>query len=174
MMKKAILSLSVAAILLTSSCGSDDSTAAVVNELLFDGTSLEGASGIVVDIGATDDHYTQLFAISDGDMNYNGSTGSFQFQTSSKFFLSLGAASLGNSQFSTGTFEYRQLASSVPDVSHFYSGTFVDIDNSQTLSVTGGTITISGSSPNYTLQFDLTLTGGKKLTGAYVGTFETL
>lgn len=170
-MKNFIFFLSILAISLISSCGSDDAED-IINELLFDGTTLVGENGIAVDLGDSESHYEFSFAISDGDINYTASSGSFQFSTSSKFFLSFGAASLGTDQFGTGTFQFRSSVDATPDDNFFFSGTFIDIENSSTLSVTDGTITISGTSPNFTLQFDLTLTGGKKLTGAFVGTFE--
>ncbi len=154
-----------------SSCGSDDSTEMVVNELFFDGTSFIGGNAIAVDVGRAEDHYEFSFAISDGDINYNSSSGSFQFSTSSQFFLSFGAAASGD-QFSTGEFEFRSVIDQAPDGNFFFSGTFVDIENSSTLSATGGTVTITGTSPNYTMVFDVTFTGGRNLTGAFVGTFE--
>lgn len=175
-MKKILILLSIVSLAVVSSCGSDDEVTdqLMVNELFFDGTSLVGENGISVDNGPSGDHYEHAFAISDGDINYNQSSGSFQFLTSSKFILSFGAASLGNSQFSAGVFEFRPLASSVPDTNYFFDATFIDIDNSSTLSVTSGTLTVSGESPNWSLGLDLTLTGGKKVTGAFIGTFEVL
>lgn len=170
-MKKLLFLLSITSIIVLSSCGSDDSTA-LVNELFFDGTSLMGENGIAVDVGSSDQHYEFDFGISDGDLAYNSSSGSFQFSTSSSFVVTFGAASFGSNQFNTGTFEFRSVIDDVPENSYFFSGTFIDIENSMTLSVTDGTITISGSSPDYALEFDLILTGGKTLTGAFVGTFE--
>lgn len=171
-MKKIFLTLSIASLLIFSSCGNDDSTQDIINELFFDGTSLVGEEGIAVDRGQEENHYELSFAISDGNINYNASSGGFQFSTSSKFIFSFGARSLGSSQFSAGTFEFRSVIDAVPDANYFFSGVLVDIDNSNTHSVTDGTITISGSSPDYTLQFDVTFTDGKTLTGAFVGTFE--
>ena len=171
-MKNIFLTLSIASFLVFSSCGSDDSTQDIINELFFDGTSLVGMEGIAVDRGEDEDHYEFAFAISDGSMNYNASSGGFQFSTSSQFIFSFGAASLGSSQFSTGTFEFRSVIDAAPDGNYFFSGAFVDIENSSTHLVTNGTITISGSSPDYTLQFDVTFADGKTLTGAFVGTFE--
>ncbi len=170
MIKNLLCLLSISTIVLLSSCGSDD-TEDIINEILFDGETLVGENGIVVDLGDSEDHYEVTFAISDGDINYISSSGSFQFSTSADFYLLFGAASLGTDQFNTGTFQFRTVVDAVPDDNFFFSGSFKE-GGSPAINVTEGTITISGSSPNYTLQFDLTLTGDKKLTGAFVGTFE--
>ncbi len=153
-----------------SSCGSDD-TEEIINEILFDGKTLVGENGVAVDVGSSENHYEFTFAISDGDINHVSGSGSIQFSTSAEFYLLFGAASLGTNQFNTGTFQFKSVIDAVPDDNFFFSGSFKEGGNSQTLNVTDGTITISGTSPNYTLQFDLTLTGDKKLTGAFVGTF---
>ncbi len=171
-MKNFVLFLSIISVGLISSCGNDDDTEDIINEIIFDGTTLVGENGIAVDIGDSETHYEFNFAISDGDINYVASSESFQFSTSASFYFLFGAASLGTDQFKTGTFQFKSVIDAVPDDNFFFSTTFKEGGNSPTLSVTDGTITISGSSPNYTIQFDLTLTGGRSLTGAFVGTFE--
>lgn len=170
-MKKILLILSVTSIALFSSCGSDDTTEEIINEIIFDGTTLVGQNGIAVDVGTNENHYEFNFAISDGNIIYNSSSSSFQYSNSSEFIYSFGAAALGN-QFRTGIFEFRDVIDATPNGNFFFSGTFVDITNSDQFSVTDGTITISGTSPDYTLEFDLTLTGSRAMTGAFVGTFE--
>jgi hypothetical protein len=173
-MKNILLLLSIISIIGLSSCGKDEEGVTLTNELNFDGTILVGKNGLISDIGVetkTPNHYTYEFGISDGTLQLS-STGNFQFQTSSDFVLTFGASSLGTSKFNNGVFEFRSAASAVPNSNFFFDATFIDIDKNSQLSVTGGTVTISGTSPAYTVAVDLTLLGGKKVTGAFIGTFE--
>lgn len=173
-MKNFLFTLSIISIFALTSCGKDEGGVTLTNELNFDGTVLVGENGLISDIGVetkTPDHYTYEFGISDGALQLS-STGNFQFQTNADFALVFGASSLGTSQFNTGVFPFRSAASSVPNSNFFFDGTFIDINNNSQLSVTGGTVTISGSSPNYQVAVDLSLNGGKKVTGAFIGTFK--
>ena len=62
---------------------------------------------------------------------------------------------------------------------NFFSGSFLldenndkQLDDSDEIDVNGGTVTITGTQPNYTVIFDLTLENGKTVKGNYSGTFE--
>lgn len=143
------------------------------NEIIFDGTSYEGTDGLLVDVGVeaniAPDHYTRKFAIANGAVSYE-STGNFSISTSASFALIFGASSLGTGEFKTGEFQFRPSAGSVPDANFFFSGMFKA--NGVWTSINGGTMTISGTSPDYTVELDITLNGGKTVTGAFVGTFD--
>lgn len=172
-MKKLFLLVSVFSIVFFTSCGKDDGVS-LTNEIKYDGTVFVGENGLISNVGVetnTPDHYNYEFGISDGTLQLS-SSGNFQFQTSSDFVLIFGASSLGTTKFNTGVFEFRSSSSASPDSNFFFGATFIDIGNNAQLSVNGGTITISGTSPNYSVVLDLTLTGGKKLEGAFIGTFE--
>jgi hypothetical protein len=181
-MKNILLLLSIIFTFSMTSCGSDDSTTTpdeeelkLTNEFNFNGIVLVGENGLIKDVGVESkapDHYTYIIGISDGAIQISSTTGNHQYLTSSSFSLTFGASAFSTSGFKTGTYTYRAAASSLPDDNFVFDGTFKDYDNSQTLSMTGGKVTISGTSPSYSISTDLTFTGGRKLTGAFIGTFE--
>ena len=188
-MKKLPLFIAVFFMMFLLSCGEDDTVNQdddqeemeeeeeedVTNEIVFDGTTLIGTDGLIIDVGVESNiapnHYTRKFAISDKALSVN-SSGGFSFRTNAKFALVLGASSLGTNGFNTGDFQFRPSAGSVPDANFFFSSTFVDLDGVGQIAVNGGTISISGTSPDYTVKLDLTLNGGKTVEGAFVGTFD--
>lgn len=146
----------------------------VENGIIFDGTTYVGTDGLLVDVGVEADiapnHYTRKFAISDKVLSYNSSSGNFSVRTDASFALVFGASSLGTDEFKTGEFQFRPSAGSVPDDNFFFSAMFKA--NGTWTSVNGGTMKISGTSPDYTVELDITLNGGEEVTGAFVGTFD--
>ncbi len=162
-------------LLVLSSCGDDDDDDTqqdVVNELTVGGQAFTGTDGLIIDIGSIVTHYQYTIGISDASLDVSSSGNGFRFSTSSSFLISFGAASFEPDAFQTGEFSYLSSIDTVPLDNYFFSGTFTNVDTGTTLNITGGTITISGTSPNFTVQFDVDLQGGEKITGAYVGAFD--
>ncbi|MFK7953346.1 MAG: hypothetical protein AB8B73_10915 [Ekhidna sp.] len=183
-MKKLPLFIAVFFMITFLSCGEDDTVMQddeqeemeeedVTNEIIFDGTTFVGTDGLLIDVGVESNiapgHYTRKFAISDKAISVS-SSGGFSIRTNAEFALLFGASSLGTDGFKTGEFQFRPTAGSVPDANFFFSGIFKS--GSSQIAVNGGTISISGTSPDYTVKLDLTLNGGKTVKGAFVGTFD--
>ncbi len=183
-MKKILPLLLIVSAVIIVSCGKDEGGGADIdqmtldttnNQITFDGTTFSPSTGVIADFGTSvmPSHYQYSFGISDGHLVASADGKKFRFSTSNSFLLTFFAASKGMESFNAGTFEYAPVTSTVQE-NFFTLGTFRNIGTKQQSTVTDGTITISGTSPKLTLQFDLTLTGGKKLTGSFSGSFEVV
>ncbi|MEM9338276.1 MAG: hypothetical protein AAGA66_06070 [Bacteroidota bacterium] len=165
--------LLLASLFVLSSCGNDDDATPpnVPNEIVVGTQSFTGTEGLIIDIGSLGTHYQYTIGISDATLN-TSSAGGFLFSTTASFVVSFGAASFGPNQFQTGTFSFLSVIDTVPLDNYFFSGTFTNVDTGASSVMEGGTVTISGASPDFTMVFDVTLRNGEKITGAYVGSFQ--
>jgi hypothetical protein len=178
-MKKIVFPLSILILFSIASCKKDGESIPIkeekkeiilTHEFNLDGTVLIGQNGAISDFGLSKDslYYNYFFGISDAKvfLNNNGSLG---FLSTSKFWISFLTESYGSS-FSTGEYPFISDISSIP-LKKFIKHISV-VNKGKRLPVTGGTITILGGYPTYTIVADLTLEGGKKFTGDFTGKFD--
>lgn len=155
------------------SCNKDDGDDPVANQVTFDGTAYVLVDGLIYDYGSgspsrgTSTHYNYDFYISD-DQIVDGETG---VNATILIYAELFAA--GSTGFSTGTFTYtdRSMTGST-DGNNFFDYAQVVFPNGTIHMASSGTITVSGTEPNYSLDFNLNFPNSVKLTGSYTGTFE--
>lgn len=172
--------------LFTVSCSSDDdddtSTPALSNQFEYDTKRYDLKTGVYADLDLSDmfgmevsSHSSRVFILADADLLSSSAT----FSTE----LVLALFSPGTS-FTTGTFQYAsidnivQLAAQQNKYFFTQSGLLIDLnadgdsdDEGEELAITGGTIKVSGTQPNYTVECDLTLENGKSLKVQYSGAF---
>ncbi|WP_420576150.1 hypothetical protein [Ekhidna sp.] len=166
-MKQLLLSLSILSILIISSCGKDDGVSVSNQITIGDQTyDIEGAG--FLSVGDTDGISEGVFALSDANVSISGS--SFSISTSSDIRVIFNLASLGDGGLDSGDYSEGDVLS--PDAGKVFFIQLIQADGT-TYSVTGGKIKLSGSSPNFTVSFNLNLDGGDKLTGGFSGEFAT-
>jgi hypothetical protein len=102
----------------------------------------------------------------------------------------------GSTGFKAGTFEFTNWTEDITDLSNedmtmqefdtkYRNKAFIplgllvtDTDGDKNweeetgLEITGGTIKVSGTSPNFSTEYDLTLEGGKTVKGSFAGKFN--
>ena len=165
------------------------------NKIEYNGANYTIKKGFFQDGGAQDlvgeeeSHYNHNFFLTDGNVNLNND-GSLQNAGDAKIVIMTGLLSPGAASFKTGTFEYSNIvqdATTLPE-SEFDAkyrpryvmlmGTvIVDTDGDKNFEeetaqvVTGGTIKVSGTKPNYSTEYNLTLDGGKTLKGSFTGSY---
>jgi hypothetical protein len=141
-------------------------------------------------VGDDDSHYNQNFFLTDGNVTLK-EDGNFENPGDAKILFMAGLLSPGTTGFKTGTYEYSNifqdetlLSESAFDAKYrnrnvmLLSFIIADTDGDKNFeeedpqNVTGGTIKVSGTKPNYTLEYDLTLEGNKKLKGQYTGNYQ--
>ncbi|MEP5613788.1 MAG: hypothetical protein ABJP45_16160 [Cyclobacteriaceae bacterium] len=176
-------------LVVTSSCDSDDSTPLMeeeieeMSEIFFKGSTWLPTSGLVIDNGEIGNHYNLELGITDGNLvsQFGRISISTTMNSGSTFALAFFMSSFGTDQFSSGTFEFvNQWEVSQSEGNVFFSGEFIEMNNTQIVAMhplSGGTISISGTIPDLTLELDLELlqSGSPtplKLTGKYSGSFE--
>ncbi len=190
------LTLVLGAIVLFSSCSSDDSDDLGDNQITFDGKTYTMVGGVVEDYGAgspaddgtSDTHYNYDFTIADvAFQQTTDSDGDIEYRANDLTFgVYVELYSPTTASFAVGTFNFISDAQSDVlasiDGNYFFSsaeafiptGT-VDSDgdpNFDEFEATGGTVTVSGSGPTaFTITYDLQFAGGKTLTGTYNGSF---
>ena len=170
------------------SCSSDDDDNGSANAFTFDGISYTMVDGVVEDYGASapsisggdDSHYNFDFTISDDVMTPSGAY--FGSETTFAVYVELFAPS--TTEFQTGTFNYMDgETSDALDINgqFFFSAAEVIVVsgvvdgsvNGTEYQVTGGSVTVSGSSAtSYIVEYDLNIAGGKTLTGTYSAGFQ--
>ena len=169
-MRKAILLLSTVAFIFLVSCSKDD-PAPIVNEVTFDGEVYTTSGGLILDSGTQGGtHYNYNFYVTDGEISLNGNT--LEISASTNFYVYASLVSVGPDSFTPGNFEYTTSFQLI-DKNIFVAPVIYVRGESgfdSTLG-TGGTITVSGSGPNYTVTYDITF-GSKILKGTYSGTFD--
>ena len=166
----------------------------VKNEVEYNGTNYNLDQGLIVDYGAEslygddDTHYDYDFYVSDGDIENNGDEVE---EIQGSFAVFTECYSFGDAGFKTGTFTYvdssndgslsdNQLETKYKNKSVFGSAVYIDTNGNGILSdespirATGGTVKVSGSSPDYTIEYDLTLANGKTLKGRRTGSFSKI
>ncbi|WP_205503623.1 hypothetical protein [Rufibacter psychrotolerans] len=187
-MKKFTLSFRLLALLLSSvlvmSCGDDDEddVAPLTNQIEYDNTRYGADIALSIDFGpfgfieGTNTHYAQVFALLD----------TVTKTESTRAVLDMFLLSAGTSVFKTGTFTYADLseetdeeavAAKYRDQNIFILSAFLlDVNNDQELDedteafqVKSGTVTVSGTAPNYTIECDLLMQNDKGLKAHYSG-----
>jgi hypothetical protein len=145
------------------------------NLATLDGQSYALKKGLAFDYGAFEDshHNFDFFITDDADLSVNSE------QVNGKILIYLELFSAGEAGFKTGTFTYNS-SSNIDEQSFFsYADVSVDTNNDGILDfeeglmeVIGGSVTVSGSSPDFTISYDLLLPNNKNLLGSYSGTYE--
>jgi hypothetical protein len=166
-MKKFFI-LSFVALSFITSCGKDDGEIAVNNQITIGDNTYDVTNGAFIDLGEAEGLSEGAFAIADA--NITASSSSFSVGTSSTIRVIFNLASLGSGGLKPGTYSEGDVLGA--DAGSVFFITQIRADGT-TYSVDGGTIKLSGTSPNYTLIFDLNLDGGSSLTGGFSGTFVT-
>lgn len=173
---KAIVLLSFLTFVLAS-CSKDEEEAAApkTNFISLDGTEFSLSQGITFEYGgdATTGYNFDLIVASSGldfsDIDNNGITGKGE----AVYFELWSTSSTG---LETGSYSFNSGAK--PSVyTAFFVRTAYDASTDiadETYESATGTITINVDGSTYTIDFDLILTGGKKLTGNYKGSLTNL
>lgn len=167
-MKKILLSLSILSIILVTSCGGDDDDPVVTNQISVGDQTFDISSGGFIDLGEAEGTRQGAFALSDADISVT-TTPSFSIGTGSSFRIVFNLVALGSS-LSSGTYTEGDVLG--PDAGKVFFVSLVSAGGT-TYNVDSGSIEFSGTSPNFTMTFDITLDGGTKLTGGYSGEFST-
>lgn len=166
-MKKILLSLSILSIIIITSCGSDDAPA-VNNQITIGSQTFDITNGGFIDIGESEGTRQGVFALADADISISSGS-SFSIGTSSSFRIVFNLVALGTS-LEAGTYTEGDVLS--PDAGRVFFVTLLQADGT-TYTVGSGAVQFSGSSPNFTVSFDLTLNDGTKMTGGFSGAFAT-
>lgn len=173
-MKKLLYLAAALALLATASCKDDEGgPPPVTDAIMFDGKGYNGEKGLVFDYGDDGEYYNYDFMVADANITMEDLEAD---QIDATFLMYAELFSLGTESFRTGTF------TSGAGENLYYTNIqlIVDTNNDGMLSsedqlydVQNGDFTVAGGTgTNYTLTFDLTVAGGKKLTGTYSGNFE--
>ncbi|WP_181306739.1 hypothetical protein [Rufibacter sp. XAAS-G3-1] len=186
-MKKSTLSFKLMTLLLcgflTVSCGDDDEEQlpSLENQLEYFDTIYDLTLGASLDAGATgfsttNTHHVQAFLLTDVNQNTGAEKVNLVFYT----------YSLGASSFKTGRFEYANFAgltlaqrtATYGNKSFFLNSYLVvdlnndkQLDNTEVVRIASGSVNISGTAPNYTLDCHVVLENGQTLRAQYSGEF---
>ncbi|MBC3540683.1 hypothetical protein ACFSC6_12405 [Rufibacter sediminis] len=166
---------------LTASCGDDDeeSLPSLSNQLEYYDMMYDLTLGATFDGGPTgfssnDTHFGRVFLVTDAD------------NIGERVNLVFDTYSLGTSGFKAGRFDYGSIAgltsaqrsAAYGNRSFFVNSYLVvdlnddeELDNSEVVMITGGTVTISGTAPEYTLECDVVLENGQTVRAQYTGDF---
>jgi hypothetical protein len=157
------------------------------NTIVFDGTSYTIVDGLVEDYGEYDPiesgeytHWNYDFSLLDVEFTQETEEGYTYWDApeSASFFAYAELFSPGTTSFQAGTFEFIEYDSATPeniDGKFFFNEAYmgIKVDGDETgFEATAGTVKVSGSGSNWTIEFDLTLEGGKTAKGSYSGTFK--
>lgn len=199
-MKRNITNLNWSALILlfsffAVSCQEDDDNPVTpTNETEYNGTKYSMDEGLIMDYGEwgfygqTATHYNYDFLITNGSIGYNN--GDVE-EINGSIAIIAELYSSGASKFNTGTFNYinsdndgslneSQLEAKYKDKFVFSdAGILLDTNGNKELFddlqsailVTGGTIKVSGTEPNYTIEYNLTLQNGQTAKGSFNKTF---
>lgn len=168
-----------------SSCSSDDN-----NNNSSSNLNIDGQNFTITDAKATDNyrfyydtHSEFEFSFADGPITVSAEPDSYYgFETeNASLSMSLAMSSLGNT-FQNGVYQFDEnFDINPPSFSFFDSFTiYVDGNNDndffdaadKIFYAVGGTVTVSGTAPNYTLVFDVTLNNGDDFQYTYNGGFD--
>ena len=194
-MTKHLYYVATLVLLIIGGCAGDNDdavTPTTANQVTYGNTPYSLANGLANDYRTidSDNHYNIDFSVSDGlfipflvDLGtgilvqlWNVSDGTIEIHAE--------LYSPGPGAFKNGTFNYTSLPESeIEDPSlvgeYFFQDAYVAIDTDgdqdlgedEEIAVTGGTIQVSGTSPEYNLVYNLTLADGKTLRGSFSGEF---
>ncbi|TKB98842.1 hypothetical protein [Pedobacter cryophilus] len=197
-MKNKIYSMMMLALMLGfSSCSKDDEMEIDANTIEYDGTKSVLKKGALIDFdispyyGTTDTHLNYDFYITDGAV-ITDNTGQI-FDIQGKFGVWIWLESFGTTGgFKTGTYTFIDGVNdaSLTDAQKktkyenklFMAGASVflntnvstsfDSGNTQEIEIKSGSVTVSGSKPNYTITYDLVMENNKTVKGSYSAGFQ--
>ncbi|UZR98060.1 hypothetical protein [Chondrinema litorale] len=179
-----------AGLLFLTSCDNDEDNDSESVENIIDNTVTVDLSeypisySFIINYGYDEDSkfYNYDFYLTDGSLTEDN-----EFNSSTTFYIYSELFSASTNSFTTGTFEYKSYIDAavddLSDVEHYFSrayilrdsnGDGILSDDSEIVEVTGGTIKVSGTSPNYTIMYDLELADNSALNGAYNGSFDII
>jgi hypothetical protein len=184
-MKKLILTFILGATFL--SCSSDDDS----NANNSNGISVDGSNYTITDAKAVDNynffsetHAEFNFILASSNITISAEPGSFfGFETdNAKFALDLSIAALGTT-FQNGVYQYDENFGFDDPEFNYFDGLTVYIDGNQDgqytnpevdkiFVATGGTVTVSGTAPNYILAINVTLNNNQNLNFTYNQGFD--
>lgn len=182
-MKKLILSFILATSVL--SCSSDSGSSNNSNLVNISGTNYRITDAKAVDnfnfFSTTHSEYNFVLASSPITIEAEPGT-SFAFLTNNaKFTLNLSIASLGTT-FQNGVYQFDENFDAVQPNFNFFDRLVIFLDNNRNgsyfdygdniLLATSGTVTVSGTGPNYVLAFDIELTNGENFNYIYNQGFD--
>jgi len=183
-MRKLIFTFILATSIL--SCSSDSSSSSSGNQI-----NVGGANYVITEAKAVDNfnfysttHSEFNFVLASAPITVTAVPGSvFGFTTeNAKFSMNLSIASLG-STFQNGVYQFDENFDSEQPNFNFFDGLTIYIDGNQDgqfnnaqqdkiLSATAGTVTVSGTAPNYVLAIDVTLSNNQSLNFTYNQGFD--
>ena len=186
--------IGIALIIIVLTCCSDDQTEQASNDntLVYGEQSYPMDAGMFRIDGGTENHYHVDIATTDGSItptyvNVGNLVIPIWRPLGEKVEFWAEMYSAGTTSFTTGTFEFSTTTEqevddpSLKDISFFneaYVGFDADGDNvvreEEEIMVSGGTITVKGSYPDYEILFDLQLENGRSVTGSYSGEFTVI
>ena len=168
-----------------SSCSEDDSGSSSSSGLTIDGQTF-----LLTDAKATDNynfyydtHSEYSFSFSDGPITVTAVPDSFYgFEVdNASIAISLSMVSFGNT-FENGVYTFDEGLWADPPANSFFDSLSINIDGNNDndfndavdkyLYATSGTITVSGSAPDYTIFFDVILSNGDAFQYTYDGGFD--
>jgi hypothetical protein len=184
-MKKTSLFL-FAVIFSLSSCSSDDSSSSSSSSDL----NINGEDFNITDAKATDNYHFYYethsefeFSFADGPITVSAEPDSYYgFETdNASIAISLSASSLG-STFQNGVYQFDENFGLNPPSFSFFDNLTINIDGNNDhdfndaeddyLAAVAGTVTVSGTAPNHTIAFDVTLSNNEHFQYTYNGGFD--
>lgn len=149
------------------------------NQLEYNGTKYALKSGFVTDYGSDEAHYNYDFELADGTFDNEGDSDNSTVEVYFELYSS------GSSSFKTGTFQFitatddDEITDAKFSNKNFFSygdilidkNSDMEFDDNEVIEVTGGTVIVSGTARNYTVEFDVSLEDGKKAKGKFSGSF---
>ena len=189
--------------LLSTSCSKDDDTSVIApsgTNTEYNNKKYAIKNGFIHDGGAVDHylddeaesktHYNYSFILTDGTPTFEGDD--VVSMNDGSIVVSAILLSPGTTTFNTGTFEFadytgdeeldeEELEAKYRN-KYFFPLAFVITDSDGDKNweeeagelVTGGTFKVSGTAPNYTTEYNLTLDGGKTIKGKFTGKFNVV
>lgn len=182
-MKRLIFTFLFASTILSCSRDSDSSNS---NQIAVGGASYSIADAKAVDNFNlfSDTHAEFNFVLASSNINITAVPGSvFGFTTNNaKFAMDLSIAALGTT-FQNGVYQYDENFGVDEPNFNFFDGLTIYVDGNQDgeynnpqqdkiFIATGGTVTVSGTAPNYVLVFNVTLSNGQTLNFTYNQGFD--
>lgn len=138
------------------------------NQLTLGDKTYDISNGAFIDLGETEGLYQGSFGLADATISAN--TSSFSVGSSASIRVIFNLASVGTGSLKEGSYSEGDVLG--PDAGKVYFVAQIIADGTS-YTASGGTIDLRGSSPNFTVNFNLQLSGGKTLTGGFQGAFAT-
>lgn len=164
--------IAIVAFTVFSGCNKDDDDTAVKNEFTYDGNTYDLVKGYLNDVGPNFNgtHDFDIYLTSSGLSNNNGTiTG-----TGDLIYLDLNTNS--STGLEAGTYNWsstRTAFSIVPGSQAYIDYNFATFSGT-TIAATAGTVDVAINGMETTITFNLTMSGGKTLTGEWKGVLEDI